>query len=330
VAMGVILVIAVVFGLSFRSIGRSFTLSLEPTVSPGRRKFWRYRVAWLCLLPALASVALWQYYPLLRGVLMAFQDYRLTGDCRWVGLANFAEVFFDDAFWYAMWVTVKYSLLYLAFGFTAPIALAILLQEIPRGKILYRTLYYLPAVTTGLVVIFLWKTFYGPDGLFNQLLGWIGIPSDTNWLESSWALACCVAPVVWAGMGPGALVYLAALKTIPDDLYEAASIDGASILRRIFHVTLPSIRELVVINFIGAFIGAFQTAEFILAMTGGGPYRPYGLTEAIGLHIYSAAFFYLRFGLATAMAWILGLLLIGFTVFQLRRLRNLEFRAAGG
>jgi ABC-type sugar transport system permease subunit/ABC-type glycerol-3-phosphate transport system substrate-binding protein len=329
VAMVLAAVIALAFGLSFRAIFKVFSPPEDdPVMRKGAWQFRRYKFAYLFLLPALGTIALWQYYPLIHGALMAFQDFRVTGTHRWVGLANFTEVLFDDAFWYSLWVTVKYAAICLTFGFAAPIALAITLQEIPRGKILYRTIFYLPAVTTGLVVIFLWKGFYQPDGLLNQILGFIGIESDTAWLESSWALVCCVLPVIWAGMGPGSLIYLAALKTIPDDLYEAANIDGAGIWRRVIHITLPSIRELVIINFIGAFIGAFQTAEFILAMTGGGPYRPYGQTEAIGLHIFSTAFFYLRFGIATAMAWILGLLLVGFTIFQLRRLRNLEFRTA--
>lgn len=329
VAMVLAGVIVIAFGLCFRTVVKVFSPPEDdPVVKRGKWQFKRFKFAYLCLTPALVTIALWQYYPLIHGAVMAFQEYRVTGTVLWAGLGNFTEVLFDDAFWYSVWVTIQYAAICLTFGFAAPIGLAILLQEIPRGKILYRTIFYLPAVTTGLVVIFLWKSFYQPAGLFNQLLGFIGIESDTAWLESSWALVCCALPVIWAGMGPGSLIYLAALKTIPDDLYEAANIDGAGIWRRVVHVTLPSIRELVIINFIGAFIGAFQTAEFILAMTGGGPYRPYGQTEAVGLHIFSTAFFYLRFGIATAMAWILGLMLVGFTIFQLRRLRNLEFKTA--
>ena len=177
--------------------------------------------------------------------------------------------------------------------------------------------------------MFLWKSFYRSDGLVNALLGAFGLESDVSWLDSSWALVCCLVPVIWAGVGPGSLIYQAALKTVPDELYEAAAMDGAGILRRIVHVTIPSIKALVLINFIGAFIGAFQTSELILAMTGGGPYRPYGQTEVAGLHIFANAFFYLRFGIATAMAWILALMLIGFTMIQLKRLRNMEFHAAG-
>lgn len=332
IAFIVTTVIAVVFTTVFVYIWKIFSPPADdPVLSKGKWQFRKYKIAYLCLLPAVITIAVWRYYPLIRGVFMAFEDYRVTGyGGGFVGLDNFAHVLFDDEFWYAMWVAIKYSILFILFGFTTPIILAILLQEVPKGKILYRTLYYLPAVVTGLVVIFLWKSFYQPDGLLNQLLGYIGIESRKNWLnDPEWALIACLIPTVWAGMGPGCLIYLAALKTVPDELYEAANIDGAGIWQKIVHITLPSIKGLILINFIGVFIATFQSSSsFILAMTGGGPYTPYGQTEVIGLHIFYKAFFYLKFGMATAMAWILGLMLIGFTMIQLKRLRHMEFRTA--
>jgi ABC-type sugar transport system permease subunit len=130
-------------------------------------------------------------------------------------------------------------------------------------------------------------------------------------------------------MGPGCLIYLAALKTVPDDLYEAADIDGAGVLSKIFRIALPSIKSLVMINFIGVIIATIKGGgEFILAMTGGGPYTPYGETEVVGLHIFWQAFGFLRFGAAVAMGWVLGSFLIGFTVLQLQRLSRMEFRTA--
>ena len=331
VALIVTLTIAIIFSVVFRYIWKVFSPPADdPVLSKGTWQFRKYKIAYLCLLPAVTTIALWQYYPLGRGILMAFEDYRVTGKGGgFVGLANFAHVLFDDQFWYSMWVAIKYSAIFMTFGFTAPIILAILLQEVPKGKILYRTIYYLPAVITGLVVIFLWKTFYRPDGLLNQILALFGIESNKAWLQDpKWALLCCIAPTIWAGMGPGCLIYLAALKTVPDELYEAANIDGAGIFKKIIHITIPSIKGLIIINFVGAFIASFQSANMILAMTGGGPYTPYGATEVVGLHIFYTAFFYLKFGVATAMAWILGLMLIGFTVVQLKRLRNMEFKTA--
>ena len=138
-------------------------------------------------------------------------------------------------------------------------------------------------------------------------------------------MVCVVLPSAWAGLGPACLIYLAALKTVPEDLYEAADIDGAGFFEKLRHVTLPTIKILIIINFIGAVVNAFRVAGYILAMTGGGPA---GATKVMALKIFYDAFVYLKFGIATANAWILGSLLIGFTVFQLKRLANVEFRTA--
>ncbi len=151
-----------------------------------------------------------------------------------------------------------------------------------------------------------------------------------RWLdEPSYALICILLPVIWAGMGPGCLIYLAALKTIPEESYEAADIDGAGIWQKVFHIAIPNIKGLIMINFIGVMVATIKGgSQFALAMTGGGPYTPYGQTEFVGLHIYWQAFGYLRFGAAAAMAWILGAMLVGFTVIQMKRLSRMEFKAA--
>lgn len=151
-----------------------------------------------------------------------------------------------------------------------------------------------------------------------------------NWLQDpNMALICILLPVIWSGMGPGCLIYLAALKTIPEESYEAADIDGAGIWHKIFHVAIPGIKALLIINFIGVIVATMQGGgDFALAMTGGGPYSPYGETEFVSLKIFFQAFGYLKFGVATAMAWILGSMLIGFTVIQLQRLSRLEFKTA--
>ena len=223
---------------------------------PSRRgwQFSRYKWAYLILLPAVGTIALWAYYPLARGSIMAFQDYNVRGFTQWIGMENIANVLFDDEFWYAMWVSLKYAGLFVVFGFAAPIALAFLLTEVPRGRLLFRSLYYLPAVLSGVVVIFLWKGFYGSQGMINQVLNvFVGLFNHlphvhlaevhTSWLESpQFALFFCLLPIIWAGLGPGCLIYLAALKTVPDDLYEAADIDGAGSAPRSSRSPCPASR----------------------------------------------------------------------------------------
>lgn len=317
------------FALATGYLMRMFRRS-APSQTPGQKKAF---FAYVLLIPAVASVLIWQYYPLIRGTVIAFQDYNVIGNSPFVGLQNFAAVLFDADFWHSIYVTLVYTALYMGFGFLSPIFLALLLSEVPRGKIFFRTMFYLPAVLSGLVVIFLWKSFYTASGLLNTMLngffGLLHIPVSVNygWLDSpALAMAAVLLPVIWAGMGPGCLIYLAALKTIPEELYEASEVDGAGIARKIFSITLPSIKMLIMINLVGAFIGAFMSSESILAMTGGGPYTPHGATEVVGLQLFYTAFMYLKFGVANAMAWVLGFMLIGFTMFQLRNLSRVEFK----
>ena len=341
VAWAAIAAVVVAFALVLHVVWRAFTPPADLR-RPGRW-FGRHARAYVLAAPALLLIALWMYWPMVKGSAIAFQDYSVLGDSRWIGAANFADVLFDPQFWYSVRISLLYAGLYMLFGFGTPIGLALLLSEVPRGKVVFRSLYYLPAVLSGAVVIFLWKTFYSPAGMVNQVLnGAVGVlnllpgvalaPFAEDWLQNpSAALACCLLPVIWAGMGPGCLIYLAALKTIPEELYEAADIDGAGLGRKLTAVTFPTIRVLVVINFIGAMIGAVRgSGSFVLAMTGGGPYTEAGgVTEVIGLRLFYTTFGYLRFGVGAAMAWVIGAMLIGFTVFQLKRLSQVEFRAGG-
>ncbi|NCQ30751.1 MAG: sugar ABC transporter permease, partial [Armatimonadetes bacterium] len=138
---------------------------------------------------------------------------------------------------------------------------------------------------------------------------------------------CVILPGVWAGAGIGSLIYLAALKSVPEELYEASMIDGAGILRRIRNIALPTIAPLILINFVGAFIYTFQTMGSIFLLTFGGPGKE---TMVMGMAIWQEAYVNLRFSLATSYAWILGTILIGFTYLQLRILRRVDFRQAQG
>jgi ABC-type sugar transport system permease subunit len=403
VVAGVVLAgILVAFVMGFRQVTRLF--SHPGAVPEGRRVGGRRRVLWVALLlfPALLTVLLWHYVPLLRGSLMAFQDYRLLGASTWVGLDNFGDVLFDGAWWQAVLNSFRYSFLVLALTFLPPIALAVLLQEIPKGRLFFRLVFYLPAVVTGIVTILLWKEFFDPSEhgalnavvlqipaigflltgavllavalLFARRLGlndrrwaawgfagagvlllmtmgrmaWpilcpggepLGVvlsqlpvrlfrhaPEAYHWLaDPDTAMLSCVIPMVWAGMGPGCLIYLAALKGIPDDYYEAADVDGATFIDKILFVVFPVLKPLILINFVGAFIGSFYAATGnILVMTGGA-----ANTEVAGLHIWYKAFTFLQFGPATAAAWMLGVILVGFTVQQLKMLSRVEFRANG-
>ncbi len=286
----------------------------------------KHRIApWLFLTPAILSILLWSYYPLVRGAVMAFQDYRIVGAADWVGLDNFIRVATDSGFWLAWLRTLEYVVITLLLGFISPILLAVMLCEIPRGKVFFRFLYFLPHLTSALVVTLLWKLMFDPteNGILNQILAAFGIARHSWLLDPAWAMVCCILPGVWAGAGISSLIYIAALGSLPQDYYEAAAIDGAGIFSRFRHVTFPQLAPLMVINFVGAFIAAFQGMGSIFLLTFGGPGDA---TQVLSLQIWKEAYNNLRFSTATTMAWFLGMALIGFTYLQIRFLRRVEFR----
>ncbi len=288
---------------------------------------------WLLLCPALVLIILWSYYPLLRGMVMAFQDYRIAGDSRWVGLDNFITLMLDGSWWASLGRTVYFVFLNMILAFLSPIFLALLLSEVPRGKVFYRTLFFLPQVTSGIVIALLWKLMYDPTpaGFLNKIISLLNmlplvhIESQTWLQDPKLAMICCVIPTVWASMGMASLIYLAALHSIPSDLYEAADIDGAGFYHKIRYVTMPTLLPLIIINFVGAFIATFQNMGGIFLLTFGGP----GVSTTVaGLRIWQEAYANLRFSMATSMAWILGAILIAFTYLQIRILRKVEFKKA--
>jgi multiple sugar transport system permease protein len=316
-----------------------------------RASRWKHINAWVFLFPAVATILLWSYVPLLRGSVMALYDYRIFSVSKFVGFDNFIEAFGQPIFWQSLRNTLYYALLSMTLGFATPIILALFLSEVPRFKIAFRILFYLPALTSGLVIMFLWKDLFfdaSPVGLLNRILAvytsalaalnsWTG--GHVHWLfaglsigPQTWlqdprlAMLCVIIPGVWAGAGPGSIIYLAALRTVPEEIYEAAEMDGAGTIQKISQITLAYLKPLILINFIGAFIGTFQATQNIIVMTMGGPENA---THTLSLEIWSNAFLYLKFGYATAMAWIMGSLLIGFTLYQLRIFQRIQFTASG-
>lgn len=332
--------VATVAGVSIRR-ARKAGAAYDP-LPRGARRLTALKFVWLCLLPASLTLAVWAYYPLGKGLQIAFQDYRIVLGATWVGFDNFISVFSQPVFWKALLNSTVYVLLTIAIGFLLPVMLAVGLNEIRYARVLLRTLFYLPATISGAVIAFLWRQFYdkAPEGVLNQLvqpfvpalnpiLERFGGPvlTDANdWLGNpQLALFAVVLPGIWAAAGPGSVLYLAALKNIPDERYEAADLDGATWRDKLRYVLLPGIKPLMLINLLGVFIGGFKAMENVFVLTGGGPLYA---THTIGLEVWQNAFMFLKFGYATAAAWVMGAILVGFTVFQIRWLTRLKFTAA--
>lgn len=345
-AWGILGALAVlVLGLTIRAFRRARLnrAIVDERLPAGIQRSRVYLFVGLCVAPAALSILIWNYYPLVRGLVIAFQDHKIIGGTKWVGLDNFIGVFSQPVFYQSLMNSFLYVGLSLLIGFALPIALALALNEIPRGKTLFRTLYYLPAMTSPIVIAMLWKSMYdksdtgllnsitGPviDHVLNPMRAWLGMapwPVANDWLGNpTLAMFAVVLPGIWAGAGPGSILYLAALKNISEERYEAADLDGASWWQKIRYITLPGLKPLILINLLGVFIAGFKAMENVFLLTQGGPVNS---TRTMGLEIWQNAFMYLKLGYATAAAWVMGAILVGFTLIQIKSLLRMRFTTA--
>lgn len=275
-------------------------------------------------LPMILIFGLFSLWPILRSVVMAFQQTNLTGTSSWVGLENFGWVLTDPDLPIAIRNTGYFALLALVIGFPLPLIGAVLLNEVRRLKGFFTALAYLPVVIPPVVAVLLWRFFYdgSASGVFNQLLGWIGL-GPFPWLnDAGWAMPSLVIEATWAGAGGTLIIYLAALVGVPGELYEAAELDGAGIWRKIWHVTLPQLRGVLFITLILQLIATAQVFLEPYLFTGGGPNKA---TLTILLMIYNYAFgasLGSDYGAATALSMMLAAFLALFSLLYFRLTRS--------
>ncbi|HUY76388.1 MAG TPA: sugar ABC transporter permease [Ktedonobacterales bacterium] len=287
---------------------------LAQSVAHALSRFMRRNGAGLLfLLPALVLFAFFVWYPIAYGFVLSFQDNSLFGGTgSWVGWRNFHRVLADPLFTFAWRNTIKYALYGLLFGYAIPIVLALAIDEVRFGKAYFRLAFYLPVIIPPLVTVFLWRYMYTPDGgLLNGLLNLIHV-GPQPWLQSpATALQSLVVVTTWANAGGTMLIYLAALQSIPPELYEAAELDGAGIFSRIWHITLPQIRGVMLIMLILQIIATFQIFTEPFTLTDGGPVNA---TTTIMLLIYNYAFQNADLGMASALSVMLFLVLVTFSL----------------
>lgn len=271
-------------------------------------------------LPALVIFGYFAWAPILRGLVMSWQRTNLVDPVTWVGWDNFAYVLQNPVLGQAVLNTVWFVVLSLLIGFPLPLLLAVLISEL-RGRQLFLVLAFLPVVVPPVVAILLWKVFYDPSptGLFNQILGSIGM-GPLPWLnDSSLALPSLVVESVWASAGNTVVIYVAAMTTIRTELYESAELDGAGILRRVWTVTLPQMRGIILILILLQVIGVAQVFSEPYLFTGGGPNNA---TTTVLLLIYRYAFVNGDYGAASALSAMLALVLGLLSIVYLRATRR--------
>jgi multiple sugar transport system permease protein len=269
----------------------------------------------LFLVPLLVIFGLFSWFPIIRALVMSLQETNLVSEPTFVGLDNFARVLADPLFGIAVRNTAYFALLALVFGFPIPIILAVIISEARRGRGLMSALAYLPVVVPPVVSVLLWRFFYdaSPNGVFNTLLGSVGV-GPLPWLQNATsAMPSIVIEATWAAAGATVIIYLAALLSVPPELYDAAEVDGASIWQKIRYITLPQIRNVLFVTLILQLIATAQLFTEPLLFTAGGPANS---TMTVLLLIYKYAFQNSLggdYGMAAALSLMLAAFLAVFT-----------------
>jgi multiple sugar transport system permease protein len=287
-----------------------------------RRKIGDNLLAYAFMAAGLFCFALFSWYPLVKGVILSFQQDNFVVPPYWVGLENYRVLFDDPLFWTAWKNTVVFTGLALVFGFALPFFIAVLLNEFRHLTGFFRVLVYLPVMLPPVVSVLLWRYFYDPgNGLFNTVLGGVGLPTS-QWTQSSGtAMISLVLVSTWANMGGATLMYLAALQGIHGDLYEAAELDGATVWQRLRHITIPQMRFIMLVLLLLQIIATMQV--FIEPFLLTGTSSPDTITVMV--LIYRYAFTVNNdFGLAAAMSVLLFVVLAAFSALYLRLTRSAD------
>ncbi|MCR6493555.1 carbohydrate ABC transporter permease [Cellulomonas sp. P24] len=290
--------------------------SLEPTRRSVRDRYSKRELLTAVgfLIPALVILGAFVIYPIVSGGFLSLTSWNGFGTVQtFVGLENYQRMLADSEFWNSLVVTVLYaggvSILSVASG----LGIALLLDAPLRGLSIYRGIYFLPVVTSSVAAAIVWRYMLDPDGVVNQVLGWIGVPT-VDWLNQRWtALGALTLLTVWKNLGFNAILYLTALQALPVSLTEAAQLDGASLWQRIRWMTVPLLRPMTFFVVVQALITSFQSFDLVYVLTGGGPT---GGTEVLGMLMYRYAFKLGEFGYGAAIAFATLALMLGVTLVQ--------------
>ncbi|GHT68481.1 sugar ABC transporter permease [Spirochaetia bacterium] len=276
----------------------------------------RDNMGYVYILPWILGFIVFQAYPLAASLFYSFTDYNITDKPVFVGFDNYVTMFTKDKlFLISFWTTIKFVFMSVPMKIVTALIVAMLLNQKIRGINFYRTVFYIPSIFGGSVAIaILWRFLFMDDGLVNHLLAAIHLPA-VKWLTSPMlALFTLNLLSVWQ-FGSSMVLFLAALKQVPEDLHEAARIDGAGRFHSFFRVTLPMITPVLFFNILMQMVNAFQDFTGAFVITNGGPLNS---TYLFALKLYSEAFRYFKMGYASALSWILFLLILMFTAVFFR------------
>ncbi|VTX83166.1 Lactose transport system permease protein LacF [Enterococcus hirae] len=283
------------------------------------RKKKEARWAYLFISPFIIGFVVFMLGPMLFSVIGSFTDYNLTSKMNFIGLANFRRMFLhDDLFWKSLYNTVYFVLFNVPLTTMFSVFLATILNQKIRGISIFRTMFYLPAVLSGVAVYILWMQLLSPSaGLINTFLGWFNI-SGRAWLfDPNWTKPALILMKIWSS-GGAMLLYLATLQNVPRSLYESAAIDGAGVWGKFKNITLPLITPIIFYDVITSTIGSFQIFQEAYVMTKNGTGGPANSLLFYNLHMWNKAFVAFDMGYAMAMSMILFLIVLVLTFINLK------------
>lgn len=271
------------------------------------------KVGYFYIAPWYIAYLIFALVPFVLSMYMSFMDWPVIGSPRYVGLENFKNILTDSTFHSSLWVTVKFAILSVPLGMITSFTIALIMASRTKALNLYRTIYYLPAVVSGVAVGIIWRWIFDPtNGLINNMLLLIGIKGP-GWLtDPSWVLPSYLIMSLW-GAGAGMLTYLVSINEVPKDLHEAAEIQGAGFFKRIFLVTIPYSRSIIYYNLVMGIIGAFKKFNDAYILGGAGNQGKFIL-----LHIYETAFSFFKMGYASAMSWVFLVIVLLITMLVFR------------
>ena len=284
------------------------------------------QAAWWFLTPGLLLIGGFFVLPVIGGLVLSFTDFDVYAIgrpdvARWMGFENYRQVLSNPLFWRALGNTFVFVLVGGPLSVATSLAAALLVNaKAARAKGLFRTIYFMPVVTTLVAVAIVWRYLYHPTyGLMNHLLGKVGIPA-IDWLgDPHWAMPAIILLAVWKNFGYNMLIFIAGLQSIPDELYEASELDGAGAWERFVHITVPSLGPTFLFVGVMTMLGHFQLFSEPYVMTQGGPLKS---TTTVVLLMYEEGFRWWRMGMAAAIAFVLFVIMLLGTLIQMRLQRE--------
>jgi ABC-type sugar transport system permease subunit len=307
------------------SLGTTTPISDLAVVTPPlrRSRAWRkhQRYGYGLIAPMMLGVLVFSLVPIVAVVILSFFKWNLVGVPQFIGFGNYSTAIHDTNFWQSLETTVMYAVYNLPVLWIVALGLALILRRTVRGGNFFRVVLMVPWVTTPIAVATVWRWLLAPvGGVMNYLTGLLGFGS-VNWLSSGNALRSLALAGVWQYVGYVTVIFLVGLQAIPDVYYEAARVDGASPVAMFLHVTLPQLRSTLLFVGVTTVLGSFQVFDLVYGLTQGGPGTS---TRVLYYYIYQQTFSYLNIGYASALCVFLLILLLGFTLIQVKSISRAD------